>query len=159
MRPAELELKRARAVLIPPPAVGGRGEFSGDDSEDFLQAAAAARTSERCGACHGETMRARTLPARSARPLHPCRAPLPTATHARSSLSCAQTLRLHDPNVCGATVGCEIFMRVAHHARLCGAACRGRKATLYVCMSHVLRGICPARASVHSRVGECKLRH
>ena len=96
MRPAELELKRARAVLIPPPAVGGRGEFSGDDSEDFLQAAAAARTSERCGACHGETMRARTLPARSARPLHPCRAPLPTATHARSSLSCAQTLRVYD---------------------------------------------------------------
>ena len=159
VRPDSLELNRARAVCIPSPAIRGRADFSGVDSEEFLRAAAAARASERCGPGHGETMRARTLPARSALPLHLSRTLFPTATHARSSLSCAQTLRLHDPNVCGATVGCEIFMRVAHHARLCGAACRGRKATLYVCMSHVLRGICPARASVHSRVGECKLRH
>ena len=73
----------------------------------------------------------------------------------------SHVLRLSDfmiPNVCGATVGCEIFMRVAHHARLCGAACRGRKATLYVCMSHVLRGICPARASVSSSGGAVALK-
>ena len=41
-------------------------------------------------------MRARTLPACSARPPHPSRTPFPTPTHPRSSLSCAQTLRVYD---------------------------------------------------------------
>ena len=50
VRPDSLEQKRARPVLNAPPAVRGRAEFSGVDSEDFLQAAAAARTSKRCGA-------------------------------------------------------------------------------------------------------------
>ena len=134
VRPDSLELNRARAVCIPSPAIRGRADFSGVDSEEFLRAAAAARASERCGPGHGETMRARTLPARSALPLHLSRTLFPTATHARSSLSCAQTLRLHDPNVCGATVAvrysCALrTMRACagRHAevekRLCTYAC------------------------------------
>ena len=96
VRRGSLELNRARAVLIPPPAVGGRADFFGVDSEQFLRAAAAARASERCGPGHGETMRARTLPARSALPLHLSRTLFPTSTDPRSSLTCGQTTRVHD---------------------------------------------------------------
>ena len=96
VRPAGLELNYTRAVFIPSPAIRDRAEFSGVDSGKNLRAAAAARHSESSGPQHGATMRARTLPARSARPPHPSRAPLPTPTHARSSLSCAQTARVHD---------------------------------------------------------------
>ena len=96
VRPDSLELNRARAVCIPSPAIRGRADFSGVDSEEFLRAAAAARASERCGPGHGATMRARTLPARSSWPPHLSRTPFPTPTHPRSSLSCAQTLRVYD---------------------------------------------------------------
>ena len=96
VRPDSLELNRARAVCIPSPAIRGRADFSGVDSEEFLRAAAAARASERCGPGHGETMRARTLPARSALPLHLSRTLFPTSTDPRSSLTCGQTTRVHD---------------------------------------------------------------
>ena len=96
VRPDSLELNRARAVCIPSPAIRGRADFSGVDSEEFLRAAAAARASERCGPGHGETMRARTLPARSALPLHLSRAPFPTFTPAHSSLTCGQTAWVYD---------------------------------------------------------------
>ena len=96
VRPDSLEQKRARPVLNAPPAIRGRRDFPGVDSGKNLHAAAAARHSERCGHGHGETMRARTLPARSALPLHPSRTLFPTSTHPRSSLSCAQTLRVYD---------------------------------------------------------------
>ena len=50
--------------------------------------------------------------------------------------------------VYGATVALWIFRRSAHHARMCGAACEGHFGLVPVCMSHILCGICPARASV-----------
>ena len=96
MRPDSLELNRARAVCIPSPAIRGRADFSGVDSEEFLRAAAAARASERCGPGHGETMRARTLPARSALPLHLSQTLFLTSLHPRSSLTCGQTTRIYD---------------------------------------------------------------
>ena len=96
VRPDRMEQKRARPVLNAPPAVRDRGDYSGVDSEENLHAAAATRHSERCGPGHGTPMRARTLPARSARPPHPSRTPFPTLTPARSSLSCGQTARVYD---------------------------------------------------------------
>ena len=86
-RPAGIEQKRARPVLNAPPAIRGRRDFPGVDSGKNLHAAAAASHSERCGHGHGETMRTRTLPARSARPPHPSRTPFPTLTPSRSSRS------------------------------------------------------------------------
>ena len=132
MRPAELELKRARAVLIPPPAVGGRADFFGVDSEQFLRAAAAARASERSGPGHGATKRARTLPARSARPPHPSRAPIPTPTHARRRLS--HVLRLTESMI-------ATFMA---RPRAVGYSCAPR--TLHECAARhaeVILGLCP----------------
>ena len=90
-RPAGIEQKRARPVLNAPPAIRGRRDFPGVDSGKNLHAAAAASHSERCGHGHGETMRTRTLPARSARPPHPSRTPFPTFTPAHSSLTYGQT--------------------------------------------------------------------
>ena len=49
VRPDSLELNRARAVCIPSPAIRGRADFSGVDSEEFLRAAAAASHSESSG--------------------------------------------------------------------------------------------------------------
>ena len=95
-RPDRMEQKRARPVLNAPPAIRGRRDFPGVGSGKNLHAAAAASHSERCGHGHGETMRTRTLPARSARPPHPSRTPFPTLTPSRSSLSCGQTLRVYD---------------------------------------------------------------
>ena len=147
VRPDSLEQKRARPVLNAPPAVRGRCDFSGVDSEEFLRAAAAARASERCGPGHGETMRARTLPARSARPLHPCRAPLPTATHARSSLSCAQTLRVYDMAL-EAQHGAVGYSRALRTLRACAArhAKVERRLSAYACRMFCVVFVPHARA-------------
>ena len=96
VRPESGEQKRAPVVLIPPPAIRGKAEYPGVDCGKTLRAAAAAMHSERCGHGHGETMRTRTLPARSARPPHPSRTPFPTPTPSRSSLTFAQTTRVYD---------------------------------------------------------------
>ena len=96
VRPAGLRHKIARPVLNPPPAFRGRCDYPGVDPEEFLHAAAAASHSERCAPGHGATMRARTLPARSALPLHLSRTLFPTSTDPRSSLTCGQTTRVHD---------------------------------------------------------------
>ena len=133
-RPAGIEQKRARPVLNAPPAIRGRRDFPGVDSGKNLHAAAAASHSERCGHGHGETVRARTHRVRSARPLHPSRTPFTTPTPSRSSLTRGQTASVYDTAflVQGATEGCQIFRRTSDHARVCGAACEGRKATLFV---------------------------
>ena len=125
VRPDSGEQKRAPAVLIPPPAIRGRAEYPGVDCGKNLRAAAAAMHSERCGPGHGETMRTRTHPARSARPPHLSRTPFTTPTPSRSSLTCAQTHRVQ-------------YMAFMAQRWLCGysgarrtmRACAGRHATV-----------------------------
>ena len=120
VRPDSPAQKRARAVFTPPPAVGGRADCFGVGSEHFLRAAAAARHSESSGPGHGATIRARTLAARSARPPQPSRAPLPTPSRARSSLSCGQTARVHDMAL-EAQHGAAGYLRALRTLRACAA--------------------------------------
>ena len=150
VRPDSPAQKRARAVFTPPPAVGGRADSFGVGSEHFLRAAAATRHSESSGPGHGATIRARTLAARSARPPQPSRAPLPTPSRARSSLSCGQTTRVHDMAL-EAQHGAVRYSYALRTMR----ACAGRHAKI-ICdacsngCTHICAVFVP-RASVHER--------
>ena len=159
VRPARLELNRARAVFIPSPAIRGRAEFPGVDCGKNLRAAAAARASESSGPGHGATMRDRTLPARSASSLHPSRTPFPTSTHPRSSLSRA----LRQPGSMIQRLSCndgllDIHARIAHCASVRGGIRRSNGACLRMHVACSVR-FSSLAASMTSGVGDCKLRH